>query len=170
MGKLIDDLLEFSRTSRAEMKCVRVNMHQLVVDVRRLIEREPRENSITWEVADLPAVDGDVALLKQVWTNLLSNAAKYTRKTSPAIVRIGATPRDGEMEFFVQDNGAGFDMNYVHKLFGVFSRLHHQSEFEGTGIGLANAKRIVTRHGGRIWAQGQLNAGATFYFTLPVAK
>jgi hypothetical protein len=170
MGKLIDDLLEFSRTGRTEMKLVRINMNQMVEDARRRLEPKARESAIVWNVAELPEVEADVALLKLVWINLLSNAVKYTRKTTQAEVHVGATERDGEVEFFVRDNGAGFDMNYAHKLFGVFSRLHHQNEFEGTGIGLANVKRIISRHGGRVWAQGQVNAGATFYFTLPAAK
>jgi len=113
-------------------------------------------------------VNGDQTMLKQVWVNLISNAVKYSRQRSPARIKIGSRQNgSGEIEFSVQDNGAGFDMQYANKLFGVFQRLHQAEEFEGTGIGLANIQRIVLRHGGRTWAEGKVDAGATFYFTLP---
>jgi signal transduction histidine kinase len=169
MGKLIDNLLAFSRTGRAELRRSRVNLDQLVAEVWRELEPERKGRNISWTAAGLPEVEGDGALLKQVWINLLSNALKYTGRREAAEIRVGATLRDGETEFFVQDNGAGFDMKYADRLFGVFQRLHHKEEFDGIGIGLANARRIIQRHGGRIWATAEVNQGATFYFTLPGA-
>ncbi len=168
MGQLIEDLLNFSRTGRAELQRSNVNMNALVDEVRRELEPETKGRTILWDVAKLPEVEGDRAMLKQVWMNLLSNAVKYTGRRERAEIQIGTTPRDGEVEFFVKDNGAGFDMQYSKKLFGVFQRLHHKDEFEGTGIGLANVRRIVTRHGGRIGCDAEIDRGATFYFILPV--
>jgi len=168
MGALIDDLLEFSRMGRAELRRRRVNMGELVAGVLAEMKQETKDRAISWEIGDLPEVEGDQALLKQVWLNLLSNAIKYTRHRARAEIRIGATTRSEEVEFFVQDNGAGFDMRFADKLFGVFQRLHRAEEFEGTGIGLANVRRIVDRHRGRTWAAGEADRGATFYFTLPV--
>jgi light-regulated signal transduction histidine kinase (bacteriophytochrome) len=167
MGALIDDLLEFSRMGRSELKQHRVNMNQLVAEVRREMERELGDRAVDWRLGDLPEVNGDRALLKQVWANLLSNAIKYTRHRATAEIRIGAVARNNETEFFVQDNGAGFDMKFADKLFGVFQRLHAADEFEGTGIGLANVRRVIDRHGGRTWATAEPDRGATFYFTLP---
>ncbi|HXT39665.1 MAG TPA: ATP-binding protein [Candidatus Angelobacter sp.] len=169
MGSLIDDLLTFSRMGRSELKHGRVNMNTLVEEVRREMERETKGRVIKWDVADLPEIKGDRAMLKQVWVNLLSNAVKYTRGRARAEIRIGGRPQETEAEFFVQDNGAGFDMQYADKLFGVFQRLHGDGEFEGTGIGLANVRRIVARHGGRTWADGEVDRGATFHFALPVS-
>jgi signal transduction histidine kinase len=168
MGRLIDDLLLFSRMSRDEMRRVRINTDELVREVIDELTREIRERSIEWEIDPLPVVFGDRSMLKQVWVNLLSNAVKYTQGRAPARIKIRCqkTPAN-EWQFSVQDNGAGFDMQYVDKLFGVFQRLHRPEEFEGTGIGLANVRRIVHRHGGRTWAEGQVNKGASFYFTLP---
>ncbi|HSY43976.1 MAG TPA: ATP-binding protein, partial [Candidatus Acidoferrum sp.] len=131
---------------------------------------EWKERNIAWNLADLPRVEGDGVMLKQVWVNLLSNAVKYTKRRDQAEIHVGFTERDGESEFFVKDNGAGFDMKYANKLFGVFQRLHHKEDFEGTGIGLANVRRIITRHGGRTWADGKIDSGAMFYFTLPKGK
>lgn len=167
MGLLIDNLLAFSQMSRAELRLARVEMEPLVGEVLREVQTETNGRVIDWEIGSLPEVFGDRALLKQVWLNLLSNAIKYTRKREQARIRIGAHDRTDEVEFFVEDNGAGFNMRHVDKLFGVFQRLHRAEEFEGTGIGLANVRRIVARHGGRTWAKGEVDAGAAFYFTLP---
>jgi len=170
MGGLIDSLLAFSRMSRSEMRGRPIDSGQLVREVLAQLEPDTRGRNILWHIAPLPDVFADRALLKQVWANLLSNAVKYTRQRPQAEIRIGCQNRNGEMEFVVQDNGAGFDMKYVDKLFGVFQRLHLSDEFEGTGIGLANVRRIIARHGGQTWAEGRLNDGATFHFTLPAVN
>ena len=167
MSMLIDDLLAFSRAGRVELKHGRVNMGELIAEVRRELEPDTKDRAIHWDIADLPQAQGDRAMLKQVWVNLLSNAVKYTRNREEATIRIGASVREGETEFSVQDNGAGFDMNLAHRLFGVFQRLHDGDEFEGSGIGLANVRRIIARHGGRTWASGEPEKGAAFHFTLP---
>jgi light-regulated signal transduction histidine kinase (bacteriophytochrome) len=131
-------------------------------------EMDGRE--VEWSIAPLPSVLADRVLIRQVWANLLGNAVKYTRGTSPAHIRIAGHMVDGEAVFSVSDNGVGFDMQYAHKLFGVFQRLHDESEFEGTGIGLANVHRIVTRLHGRVWAEGEPGNGATFSFSLPATR
>jgi PAS domain S-box-containing protein len=169
MGRLIDDLLGFSRMSRAQVQPAEVDQDALVAAVIR--ERGPGDPArpVGWLVAPLPRVQADPAMLRQVWVNLLDNAVKYSGKVSAPRIEIGHR-RDAatcEQVFFVRDNGAGFDMRYGDKLFGVFQRLHGPAEFEGTGIGLANVRRIVTRHGGRTWAEGRVGEGATFYFSLP---
>jgi light-regulated signal transduction histidine kinase (bacteriophytochrome) len=167
MRQLIEDLLSFSRTSRAEMRRSRVDLDALVSSGIRDLELAMRGRNIEWNISALPPAAGDPALLKQVFANLLGNAVKYTRPRDPARIEIGAAEDDGgQMTLFVRDNGVGFDMKFVDKLFGVFQRLHMAEEFEGTGIGLANVRRIVTRHGGRIWAQAAVDQGATFSFTL----
>ncbi len=170
MGHLIDNLLSFSRMGRAEMRRVPVDTTELVRWVLAELEPETRGRDIVWHVAPLPAVIADHALLKQVFMNLISNAIKYSRQRAQAQIRISSQPVGNEIEFIVQDNGAGFDMKYVDKLFGVFQRLHLADEFEGTGVGLANVRRIVARHGGRTWAEGQVDAGAAFHFTLPTIQ
>ena len=167
MGNLIDDLLAFSRVGRTELRISTVSLEGLVEDVIRDLNADSAGRHITWRVESLPAVHGDASMLRQVLVNLLSNALKYTRMREQTRIEIGSTADGEEVQVFVRDNGAGFDMQYAPKLFGVFQRLHGASEFEGTGIGLANVKRIVQRHGGRVWAEGQVNAGATFYFSLP---
>jgi PAS domain S-box-containing protein len=169
MGRLVDDLLNFSRMGRVEMRQGLASMAELVDEVRRDLAGDMGGRSIEWDIGPLPDVRGDRAMLKQVWVNLVSNAVKYTRKRDLARIRIGCSRNDGELEFQIEDNGAGFDMRYVDKLFGVFQRLHRAEEFEGSGVGLANVQRIVTRHGGRTWAHGIPGSGATFYFTLPAA-
>jgi light-regulated signal transduction histidine kinase (bacteriophytochrome) len=170
MGTLIDDLLQFSKTGRQEMQVTNVDMNLLVQDVLNLLEYDLQERKIEWKLAALPVVSGDQALLRMVWYNLMSNAVKFTKNREIAIIEIGFFEDDTEYTFFIQDNGAGFDNNYTHKLFGVFQRLHSKQEFEGTGIGLANVRRIVQKHGGRTWAESQPDQGATFYFTLPKKK
>jgi PAS domain S-box-containing protein len=171
MGVLIDDLLAFSRMGRAEMVETRVNLDSLVQDTLRDLEATMRERNIVWRISLLPAVQADPAMLKLAWTNLLGNAVKFTRPRNPAEIEIGSEGMEGERVIvFVRDNGVGFDPQYAHKLFGVFQRLHRADEFEGTGIGLANVRRIIARHGGRTWAEGKLNEGATFYFTLKASS
>jgi signal transduction histidine kinase len=168
MGALIDDLLVFSRMGRAEMRRTRFAMDRLVKEVLKEMKSELQGRQIDWEIDPLPEVWGDRAMLKQVWVNLLSNAVKYSRPRERAKVQIRcARTRERELQFCVRDNGVGFDMQYANKLFGVFQRLHQAEEFDGTGIGLANVRRIVHRHGGRAWAEAKVDEGATFYFMLP---
>ena len=168
MGKLIDDLLEFSRMGRKEVHKQKVNLQSIVQDVLSESMVGLDDRKIEWKVGPLPTVEADPNLIKIVLTNLISNAVKYTGTRDRAIVEIGSES-DGseEIKFFVRDNGVGFDMKYQEKLYGVFQRLHQSEDFAGTGIGLANVKRIIHRHGGRTWAEGVVDAGATFYFTLP---
>lgn len=167
MGILIDDLLAFSRMGRAEMIETRVNLDSLGQDMVSNLKTTSIERNIVWKIQCLPDVQADPAMLKQVLTNLLGNAMKFTGTRDPAEIEIGSAGMEGgRIIFFVRDNGVGFDPQYTHKLFGVFQRLHRSDEFEGTGIGLANVRRIITRQGGRVWAEGKLNHGATFYFTL----
>lgn len=172
MGLLIDDLLTFSRIGRAEMNEEPVLLDVLVAEVRDELATEIGERSIDWKIGPLPPVLGDRSLLRQVIANLVGNAVKFTRQRPRALIEIGSSagrPGGATVTFFVRDNGAGFDPKFIDKLFGVFQRLHNSREFEGTGIGLANVKRIVQRHGGRVWAEGAVNHGAVFYFTLPPA-
>ena len=169
MGRLIDDLLTFSRMSRAPVQMSEVNQELLIAAVIREGGLGRNDRPAEWRIAPLPRVRADPAMLRQVWFNLLDNAVKYSAKAAAPRIEVGHRPGPAaeEHEFFVQDNGAGFDMRYVDKLFGVFQRLHSDAEFEGTGIGLANVRRIITRHGGRTWAEGRVGEGATFYFSLP---
>ena len=166
MGELIDDLLAFSRLSRQTLRKQPVDMNRLVATVLEDLKRERDERHLEIKVGDLPQCEGDAALLKQAWINLISNAQKYTRRREQAVVEIGSTRTPEGTVYFVRDNGTGFDMRYAHKLFGVFQRLHRAEEYEGTGVGLAIVQRVVHRHGGRIWAEAAVNQGATFYFTL----
>jgi light-regulated signal transduction histidine kinase (bacteriophytochrome) len=169
MGQLIDDLLSFSRMSRSELLRTRVGLGSLLAEVRAGLGPETRGRDVAWKVNGLPEVAGDPAMLRVVLTNLVSNALKYSRTRDRAEVEVGWQPgEEGEAIVWVRDNGVGFDMQYAGKLFGVFQRLHHATEFEGTGIGLATVRRIVHRHGGRTWAEGALDAGATVYFSLPL--
>jgi PAS domain S-box-containing protein len=170
MGDLIDDLLVFSRMGRAEL-------HQLPVDLNTLtrttiadLESDTQGRQVIWNQHQLPVVHADPAMLRQALFNLLANAVKYTRPRNPAVIEIGCLDQPTETVIFVRDNGVGFDPLYAHKLFGVFQRLHLSEHFEGTGIGLANVRRIIHRHGGRTWAEGKTNQGACFYFSLPCAQ
>ncbi len=170
MGVLIDDLLAFSRVGRNEMSKRPVNLGGLVQEIIQEFAPDMQGRPINWHTADLPTVTGDRAMLRLALTNLIANALKFTRGRAPAEIEIGWMPgQDAEVVVFVRDNGVGFDMAYAEKLFGVFQRLHRADEFEGTGIGLANVRRIINRHGGRAWAEGKINQGATVYFSLPQA-
>ncbi len=168
MGTLIDDLLEFSRAGRVELHVGPLDLGRLSDEVLQEVQARAEGREIVWEVGALPEVMADRATMRQVLVNLLENAVKYTRKTPSARIEIGTAPDAGnELVVFVRDNGVGFDPQYTHKLFGVFQRLHRAEEFEGSGIGLANVRRIISRHGGRTWAEGKLGEGATFFFSLP---
>jgi signal transduction histidine kinase len=168
MGNLIDDLLAFSRIGRAETQKRLVDLEQVANEVVEEIRQESRGRDIAWKIGALPVCYGDRSMLKLVIVNLVSNAVKFTRIRTRAEIEIGcADGKKNEVEVFVKDNGAGFDMQYVNKLFGVFQRLHRPEEFEGTGIGLATVQRIIHRHGGKVRAEGAVDQGATFYFSLP---
>ena len=167
MAQLIEDLLVFSRLGRGALRLQAVDMQSLVEEVRGLAESEVPERHIVWQIEPLPVVVGDENMLRTVWQNLIGNAVKYTGQRDMAQIDISVQHDNaGDYEFTVSDNGAGFDMRYVDKLFGVFQRLHKVSEFPGNGIGLANVQRIVMRHGGRVWAEGEPGNGARFHFTL----
>jgi light-regulated signal transduction histidine kinase (bacteriophytochrome) len=170
MGILIDDLLAFSKMGRTAVRPQQFQTGELVEEVVQDLKSDTEGRDIRWEIESLPQVLADRAMLKQVWANLLSNAVKYSRHRQPAVIQVGCRTNPAEFEFYVRDNGAGFDMQYAGKLFGVFQRLHPADDFEGTGIGLANVRRIVSRHGGRTWAEAVVNEGATFYFTLPRSR
>jgi PAS domain S-box-containing protein len=169
MGSLIDDLLTFSRLSRTPLSEERVNVEEMVASVLDEQQAFAMPN-VQIQVGKLPACHGDAALLRQVWTNLISNALKYSQRKEPAIVEIGFGEKDGKRAYYVKDNGAGFDMRYAGKLFGVFQRLHRAEDYEGTGVGLAIVQRVIQRHGGQVWAEGVPDKGATFYFSLKPAN
>ncbi len=167
MGQLIDGLLAFSRLSRKEITPAGIDMISLTQDAWKELQTINAERVMELEIQDMPDCQGDRALIKQVLLNLLSNAIKFTKFEEVAHIEVRGNTRDRESEYSVKDNGAGFDMAYYDKLFGVFQRLHSAEEFEGTGVGLAIVQRIIHRHGGRVWAKGASGAGACFYFTLP---
>ena len=167
MGRLIDDLLEFSRMGRVEMMQQLVDLHGLLDQAIRLLRLETHNRTIEWHIEPLPEVRGDPAMLRQVWTCLLDNALKFTRYCPCAQIEVGCKPLPGANVFHMRDNGVGFDPRFTDKLFGVFQRLHARTEFEGTGIGLANVRRIIHRHGGKTWAESRQGEGATIYFSLP---
>jgi PAS domain S-box-containing protein len=171
MGILIDNLLDFSRMGRAELQQIHVDLNALVRDLLPRLQTIAGDRIIRWMLPELPLVAGDAAMLRQVLANLLENAVKYSRHVNPAEIEVACAGKDadGRLIIFVRDNGAGFDMRYAHKLFGVFQRLHRADEFEGTGIGLAAVRRIIARHGGRVWAEGEPGRGATFFITLEPA-
>ena len=168
MITMIESLLAFSRSGYTELRKEPVDMYELAVEVKSRLQMETEGRTIQWRISPLPTVHGDRSLFYEVFQNLLGNAVKYTKPRTAAEIEVGH--RDGpehETTFFVRDNGVGFDMKYAQKLFGVFQRLHNESEFSGTGIGLANVRRIVARHGGNTWAESKEGEGATFYFSLP---
>jgi light-regulated signal transduction histidine kinase (bacteriophytochrome) len=167
MGRLVDDLLNLARVSRADMTFQEVDLNVILNEVLAGLQPELANRQVEFKLERLPRVQCDPGQIRQVFTNLLSNAIKYTRPRERAVIEIGTTrTQQGELAIFVRDNGVGFNMKYASKLFGVFQRLHRSDEFEGTGIGLATVQRIVQKHGGRIWADAEVDRGATFYFTL----
>ncbi|HEY1943725.1 MAG TPA: ATP-binding protein [Roseiarcus sp.] len=171
MGNLIDDLLAFSRIGRVETKKSDVDLAQLVKEVVAEIGQDTKGRDVAWKIGALPVCHGDRSMLRLVVVNLVSNAVKFTRMRTPAVIEIGYVERNkSEVEVFVRDNGAGFDMQYANKLFGVFQRLHLPEQFEGTGIGLATVWRIIHRHGGEVRGEGVVDKGATFTFSLPKAQ
>jgi light-regulated signal transduction histidine kinase (bacteriophytochrome) len=171
MRQLIDDLLEFSRHGFKELVPSDIDMSGLVSSVLEELQRATPERQLEWRVQSLPPVRGDRAMIRQVWVNLLSNAVKFSGNSGSAWVEVGCAETGKQQNtYYVKDNGAGFDMKYVDKLFGIFQRLHSGEDFEGTGVGLSIVQRVVQRHGGRVWAEGKINEGATFHFTLPVGS
>ncbi|TAK57825.1 MAG: HAMP domain-containing protein [Bacteroidetes bacterium] len=170
MGALIDELLVFSRMGRVEMRASKVNLNIIVNDTIASLNHEIQERIIHWNVEQLPIVEADPSMIRLVYQNLIANAIKFTRNEQRAEITIGCSPNQDEHILYVKDNGVGFDMQYSDKLFGVFQRLHRADEFEGTGIGLANVRRIINRHNGRTWAKGEPKNGATIYFSLPKEK
>jgi light-regulated signal transduction histidine kinase (bacteriophytochrome) len=166
-GTLVDNLLSFSQMGRSALKPRLVDMNALVAEVRQKLELDVGERRVAWRVHDLAAVRADPIMLRLVVENLLANAVKYTRPREEAVIEVDCRRDGDEIVYAVRDNGVGFDMAYVNKLFGVFQRLHKMEDFEGTGIGLANVRRIVERHGGRTWGEGAVDRGAAFYFSLP---
>ena len=166
MGQLIDDLLVFSRLGRQEIRASGIDMGKLAKAVSEELKLAVPERKLKFTINTLIPAQGDQAMIRQVFVNLLSNAVKFTRSTKTSIIEVGGWTEENENIYYVKDNGVGFDMQYVSKLFGVFQRLHSSSEFEGTGVGLAIVQRIIHRHGGRVWAEGEVEKGATFYFTL----
>ena len=166
MGRLLEDLLSLSRLGRQELSKQVCGLRSVVDESLSALQPEMKDRQVEWHIAELPFLECDPALMKQVVMNLLTNALKFTRPRQPAVIEIGQTTVEGEAVVFVRDNGVGFSMKYVDKLFGLFQRLHRQEDFEGTGVGLAIVQRIIHKHGGEVWAEGELNKGATFYFKL----
>jgi K+-sensing histidine kinase KdpD len=166
MRQLVDDLLNLSHIGKTELNRRETPLNPLVEEVMNDLKPETESRHIQWEVGKLPLAECDPGLMKQVFANLMANAVKYTRPRAEAKIEVGQVETDGETAVFVRDNGVGFNMKYVGKLFGVFQRLHRSEDFEGTGVGLATVARIVRKHGGRVWAEAELNKGATFYFTV----
>lgn len=167
MGRLIDDLLSFSRLGRQPLSKSFTDMHLLADEAIHDLVKEPGGNKVQWTLQPLPPADADLTTIRQVWINLLSNAMKYSSGKEQPMVEVGSFAEEGRLVYYVKDNGAGFDEKYKDKLFKVFQRLHAESEFEGTGVGLALVEKIISRHGGQVWATGTPGEGATFYFSLP---
>jgi light-regulated signal transduction histidine kinase (bacteriophytochrome) len=170
MGCLIDDLLSFSRINMNEIKISAIDMHSLAINVYDELTTDTEKEKIDFRISEIDSINGDTSMLKQIWVNLISNAIKYTSKISNPVIEIGSTSDETETVYYIKDNGAGFDMEYYDKLFGVFKRLHSTRQFEGNGVGLAIVHRIVQRHQGRVWAESEINKGATFYFALPAVN
>ena len=171
MNELINDLLLFSRTSRDKLHYSRIELNEVVSDVIESLNLEILERNILWKIDKLPVINGDLSMITQVVYNLISNAIKFSRDRNPALIEIGSfTNENHDLVICIFDNGVGFDMTYKDKLFGVFQRLHKKEEFDGTGIGLSFVKRIINRHGGRVWAESEVNKGSVFYFSLPYKK
>jgi len=166
MARMIDDLLNLARLDRRSMSLQMTSLNLLVENVMHDLESETADRKIDWRVGSLPSINCDPGLIQQVFANLLSNAVKYSRRREPAVIEVDQSTIDGQLVLFVRDNGAGFNPKYSDKLFGTFQRLHSDEEFEGTGVGLATVQRIVRKHGGRVWAEAEVNKGATFYFSL----
>jgi light-regulated signal transduction histidine kinase (bacteriophytochrome) len=168
MGSLIDSILDLSRISRSSLVYTRVNMDNLVSEARKILEREPGYCNVTWKTGPLPIVEGDAVMLSTVMINLLSNALKFSRTVTSPVIEVGQQHgHPGYDVIYVKDNGIGFDMKYYSKLYKLFERLCPEKGYEGTGIGLVNVKRIILKHGGRTWAEGEDGKGAVFYFSLP---
>jgi len=166
MGQLVDDLLNLARVGRRDVSLQVAGLESVINECINDLKTESQGRQIEWRVCPLPYVECDPGLVKQVFQNLLANALKFTRPRSQAVIEIGQKKEDGIPVIYVRDNGVGFSMKYADKLFGVFQRLHRPEDFEGTGVGLATVQRIIQKHGGRIWAEAELDKGATFYFTL----
>lgn len=169
MAHLLEDLLSLARLGRQKIQTQTCGLDKIVEEVVKELEPESRDHVVEWRIQKLPFVDCDPALMKTVVSNLLSNAVKFSKFRRPAIIEVGCEQRDAEIVVFVRDNGVGFSMQYADKLFGIFQRLHRQEDFSGTGVGLAIVQRLIQRHGGRVWAEAELNKGAKFYFSLPVS-
>ena len=170
MGLLVDELLNLARVGRHSLSLQVAGLNSIVQEVVSILKPESEGRQVKWNVADLPFVECDPVLIKQVLQNLMANALKFTRPRSRAVIEVGQINENGHPAIFVRDNGVGFSMKYADKLFGVFQRLHRAEDFEGTGIGLATVQRIIQKHGGRVWVEAELDRGATFYFTLGVAE
>jgi light-regulated signal transduction histidine kinase (bacteriophytochrome) len=170
MGLLVDDLLNLARMGRRELSLQVSGLKSVVDELIKELQPECEGRQIEWQIGVLPFVECDPGLMKQVFQNLLSNALKFTRPRSQAVIEVGQKDRNGTPVLFVRDNGVGFSMKYADKLFGVFQRLHRAEDFEGTGVGLATVQRIIQKHGGRIWVEAELEKGATFYFTLGASE
>ena len=166
MGQLVDDLLNLGRVGRKELSLQVAGLRSIIDDVIESLKSDVGDREVEWKIGDLPYVECDTALMQQVFQNLLSNAVKFTRPRAHAVIEIGQEQRDGASVVYIRDNGVGFSIKYADKLFGVFQRLHRAEDFEGTGVGLATVQRIIQKHGGRIWAEAELDKGAAFYFTL----
>jgi light-regulated signal transduction histidine kinase (bacteriophytochrome) len=170
MGVLVDELLNLARVGRHALRLQPTRLNAMVAEVIAILQPDCEGRQVELIIADLPAVECDPVLVKQIFQNLLANALKFTRPRARAVIEVSHKEDDGQSVFMVRDNGVGFNMKYIDKLFGVFQRLHRAEEFEGTGIGLVTVQRIVRKHGGQVWAEGELDKGAAFYFTLGVGK